>query len=144
MLYQAEDAPQVIVTVDDMPAVCAGVACGYTYEDPTSLVTGFTVSGQNVVIDGTALPTSYLSVTLSNVECVPNTDVSETQIDCDLQTDWVAGDWTPVLMTSDGVIPVDGSVTPHSVPLTVDSVTPETLNPAGGELVTVVGSGFPA
>lgn len=48
------------------------------------------------------------------------------------------------MLTSSGIIPVDPAVVTHNVDLVLDSISPSTLNPAGGELVTVYGSGFPA
>ena len=59
-------------------------------------------------------------------------------------SDWVAGEWVPKLVTSLGVVPVDTAVAGHIVTPTISSVSPNVLNPAGGETVTVFGSGFPA
>lgn len=35
MLYHAASKPQVLVTVDDMPALCANLNCDYLYTEPT-------------------------------------------------------------------------------------------------------------
>ena len=45
MLYTAEENPQVIVTVDDMPAVCASLDCDYTYVANNVSITDFTFDG---------------------------------------------------------------------------------------------------
>ena len=45
MLYTAETEPQVIVTVDDTPAICANNNCGYEYVTNTNAITGFTYDG---------------------------------------------------------------------------------------------------
>jgi hypothetical protein len=56
----------------------------------------------------------------------------------------VAGTWVPVITDQLGFYTVDPSCPEISVPLTVSSVTPsERLNPAGGNILQVVGGGFP-
>ena len=45
MLYTAEDTPQVKVTVEDMPAVCASLDCGYEYVPATSSIENFAFDG---------------------------------------------------------------------------------------------------
>lgn len=42
-LFTRETMPQVIVTVDDLPALCAGLACHYEYVYDTALISGFSV-----------------------------------------------------------------------------------------------------
>ena len=45
MLYTAEENPQVIVTVEDMPAVCASLNCDYTYIENNVTISDFTFDG---------------------------------------------------------------------------------------------------
>lgn len=58
MLRTDEVNPQVIVKVDDIAAVCSGLACDFVYEPSTALITSFTVTGSTIDITGTTLPTA--------------------------------------------------------------------------------------
>ena len=65
MTRTAHDKPQILVKVDGMPAICTGMNCDFVYEEPTGKITGFSVSGDDVVIWGTGLPLELESVRLS-------------------------------------------------------------------------------
>ena len=66
-VYTADVAPPVLVKIDGMPALCKGGACSYQYASSVSMITGFTVTGQDVQITGTSLPVDDLtSVRVSN------------------------------------------------------------------------------
>lgn len=54
-LHTAEKAPQVLVTVDGLEAVCASLNCSYTYVDPVTKITGFTLVGNQMTLFGTGL-----------------------------------------------------------------------------------------
>lgn len=45
---------------------------------------------------------------------------------------------------ANGLVPVDASVAPHVVPLDITGVSPQNLEPAGGQLVTITGTNFPS
>jgi hypothetical protein len=80
---------------------------------------------------------------MGNVQCSVSS-VSDTEIQCTVDTPWVAGQWLPKILTDQGLIPVDELlVNKHTVTPTVSSISPALLNPAGGELVTITGTGFP-
>lgn len=83
MLYTNEENPQVIVTVNNMPAACVNLSCDYVYADPPALITGQTVSGNTVTIDGTNLPTTDISDTIAGTDCQV-TSVTDTQLVCEL------------------------------------------------------------
>lgn len=54
--YTRETQPQVIVSVDGMPALCTGFQCGYQYIDGTALITGFELTtATELRIDGANL-----------------------------------------------------------------------------------------
>jgi hypothetical protein len=63
-----------------------------------------TVSGLEVTITGTGLPTGeeIESITLSKTECEVSAS-SEAQITCTLQASWVHGDWTPEIRDLKGL-----------------------------------------
>jgi len=52
-----------------MPVLCKSTRCSYEYISSDILITGFTVTGLNVVIDGTNLPQTGLEVLISNQKC---------------------------------------------------------------------------
>jgi hypothetical protein len=143
MLYTAHTVPQVIVQVGDMPAVCANVACDYEYQSTTASITGFTFSDLQLTITGVALPQDYDYISFSDVLCDVSSS-SETEIVCTLQDTQVAGLWTPVIYTSQGIVPVDAAVMELLVSPIISSVSPNTFNPAGGQEAIITGSGFPS
>ena len=143
MIRTAHTSPQVTVKIDGMPALCTGLACDYTVETPTGLITGFSVSGLDVSITGTNLPTEPPSVRLANTDCAI-TSHDESMIQCTLVTPWVGGEWLPAVRDAKGRIPVSSSVATHKVPVLVNSFNPAVINVAGGDKMTVYGEGFPS
>lgn len=144
MLYTAETQPQVIVMIDDYPALCATTECGYVYETTDALITGVAVTGTNVVLTGVSFPVDdIISIKFGQELCVTSS-TSETSITCDLESAWVGGSWFPKILTSKGLVPYDDStVTAYVVTPTIDSYTPTIFNPAGGETVVLTGTGYP-
>jgi len=49
-LYTAETQPQVMVSVNSLPAICASLDCNYAYVESTSEITSVTVSGTTVTV----------------------------------------------------------------------------------------------
>lgn len=144
MLYTAETQPQVIVMIDDYPALCATTECGYVYETTDALITGVAVTGTNVVLTGVSFPVDdIISITFGYELCVTSS-TSDTSITCDLESAWVGGSWFPKILTSKGLVPYDDTtVTAYVVTPTIDSYTPTIFNPAGGETVVLTGTGYP-
>ena len=69
-LYTNEEAPQILIDVNGMPALCKSLDCGYTYEDPTAELTSMTVTGDSEVeIQGTSLPTILKAVVIGSTHC---------------------------------------------------------------------------
>ena len=58
MLRTYETEPQLIVTVNNLPAVCHNMTCDFTYVAPVGEVTSFTFdqSTSKLVLTGTELP----------------------------------------------------------------------------------------
>jgi hypothetical protein len=44
LFYTREALPQVIVSVDGLPALCTGLACDYTYLVGDALITSFSIA----------------------------------------------------------------------------------------------------
>ena len=144
--YTYEEKPQVIVTIDEFPALCRHLDCDYEYTEQDSLITAFTVTDLDVVITGTALPTEGIeALELGNVACtiVSNTD---TEISCTLASPVPAGDWLPKVTTPMGLVKIDlDNVSLLNVALVVTDISPKTgLNPAGGNRIVITGENFPA
>lgn len=60
-LFYAETKPSIKVSVDGLPAVCAGnLDCTFTYQQASSLITSFSLSGTTLTINGNNLPTTEL------------------------------------------------------------------------------------
>jgi hypothetical protein len=57
------------VSVGGIDAVCGSLNCGYTYFQPTGYITGFSLSGTTLTINGVSLPSIIKSITLSNENC---------------------------------------------------------------------------
>jgi hypothetical protein len=54
-LYTDETEPQVIVSVDGMPALCKNLACGYTYSATDISVESVAVAGNGLDVTITGL-----------------------------------------------------------------------------------------
>lgn len=115
-LHTAHTKPQVMVKVDDMPAVCASVQCDFTYTEPTSEVDNMGISNLDLTITGIDLPTGddLLSVKVAKTDCLV-TASSDTEISCTLQDDWVHGDWTPEVRNVHGLAPVITGFNSHAI-----------------------------
>ena len=142
--FTKHDAPQVMVSVDGMPALCTGLHCDYTYVVGPETITAFTVAGIQVTITGTDL-TEPTSVEMGYINCeVTSFDDVLGQIDCTLERVLPGGKWFPAVYTEQGLVKRDAAVTAHEVTLEITSVSPSTgLNPAGGDIVTITGTNFP-
>ena len=69
-LYTNEVAPQILIDINGMPALCTTLDCGYTYETPTAELTTMTVTDDSTVeIQGTALPTELTAVVIGSTPC---------------------------------------------------------------------------
>ena len=147
MIFTNEAHPQVKVTVDDLPALCTGLACDYVHTEPTGQVTAMALGDLNpldITITGTDLPLDLVSVTLAKTDCVVSSN-DGSQIVCALATPWVAGSWVPEVRDAAGLIPVSDAVAAHTVPLVVTGVAPDLdLNQAGGDILAITGEGFPS
>lgn len=58
-LYTAETQPQLMVSVNSLPVICASLDCNYAYVESTAEVTQTTIIGTTVTITGTGLPTTF-------------------------------------------------------------------------------------
>mmetsp|Transcript_29262 Transcript_29262/g.28378 ORF Transcript_29262/g.28378 Transcript_29262/m.28378 type:complete len:226 (-) Transcript_29262:3124-3801(-) len=135
--------PEVVVTVGGLPVVCPAMNCQFEYQDATALITDAPYLGSTLTITGTGLPTTDISVTLGQVDCIIST-ATDTSITCDTSETLVAGSHFPNLKDSFGLVPIDGAVVALDVTLTVSSVTPgDYLSPMGGNEILIYGTNFP-
>ncbi len=68
-LHTAEPKPQVMVTVDDIEAVCASLDCGFNYVEPEANISDFNLVGTTLTITGSGFTNPIRKITLSNIEC---------------------------------------------------------------------------
>jgi hypothetical protein len=102
-----EDRPQLIVSVNDLPAVCHNLNCNYTYVEPTGKkVNSFTYDANTQILTlvGTDLPTTIASIqhiAFAKTLCkLDNTLVftGSTQIQCTLAREPTCGSHVPELV----------------------------------------------
>ncbi|TNV88211.1 hypothetical protein FGO68_gene8985 [Halteria grandinella] len=140
-LYTNETIPQVIVSVNGVEAVCTTLNCGYEYKEPLSVITGYSLDGQMLTIEGEGLTSDIQSITLGGVQCQDILFESDQLITCTLTQ--VAGSWRPILITKNGMIPLNTEDS-IEVSLTITSIEPTTsLNPFGGTQLTITGANLP-
>ena len=144
MLYTDAQKPQVLIKVNGIEGVCPELNCDYVYVETSALITSQALSANDLTIVGTGLPTDVASVSLASSKCDSTTIVaSDTQITCTLSTSPAAGSWDVQLKDASGLIPIDSTAGAIDVALSVTSVTPGSgLNQVGGDILTLVGSGF--
>jgi len=125
MLKTYSTVPQIVVTVNDLPAVCHNVTCGYKYTNATGEVTEFTFdeSTNKLVLVGTQLPKTLdeiYSVEFAQSLClVDNSTVSETGLTCTLVREPTCGKVIPKLTSRLGVIPKKADLATIDVKCTI-------------------------
>ena len=130
-----------MVTVDDIEAVCASLDCGFNYVEPEANISDFNLVGTTLTITGSGFTNPIRKITLSNIECTGIQVVDPTSITCEVVP--VAGSWKPVVIDSNGLIPIDSTST-IEVELQITSITPNAdLNPYGGTYLTIEGNNLP-
>ena len=161
MLYTPATSPQVLVTVNDLVAVCPEFNCDYAYKNSVGEVTGQSMAsnGLGLTIQGTDLPTEDVTVSLGGVDCasisieirVPASDEVEDEaagaqstVTCTLAHSPPAGSWNVEVLTGMGLVPVQAGLGPLDVAISTTGIRPSVgLNQNGGDLLTIGGTGFP-
>ena len=69
MLYTDAKSPQVLVKVNGIDGVCPNFNCDYLYVEPAGEITAQALSGNDLTIAGTNLPTTNVVVRLANSKC---------------------------------------------------------------------------
>jgi len=150
MLKTYETEPQVIVTVDGLPAVCHNLTCNFTYIAAVGEVTAFTFteSTRRLSLTGTSFPTNssdIRSIEFAKSECVLDTStLTSTSLQCTLATDPTCGTHLPILTSILGVVPNSASLASSSIACSVSGLTPTgSINLLGGDNLTISGTNFP-
>jgi len=143
MLYHDAEKPQVLVKVNKLAGICHGFNCDYVYETATSKITAQALAnGKDVKITGTSLPTTNVRVVLGNTECGAVT-ATATEVTCTLTVLPAAGSWNVELYEAKGLVPIADGTAKIDVSLVVSSISPKSsLNQLGGDVITIVGTGF--
>ena len=138
----------MLVDVDGLPALCVNLNCDYNYVAATSEITlqSYDQNTKVIVVNGTSLPTTGLTLSFGGATCLdstPSSAFTETQITCTLKNAPRAGDHKVEIRDSKGLIPFASGVADINIPLVITSVTPDVANALGGDILTIVGTGFP-
>lgn len=111
MLRTFETKPQLIVTVDDVPVVCHGMQCDFSYVEPVGTVDSFTfdIDTGLLSITGTDLPSNMSDIfkveyALSLCE-VDESSLTGTSLECTLKQNPTCGDHIPILTSRLGRVP---------------------------------------
>jgi len=116
MLETYEEKPQVKVMVDDMPAVCHSMDCGFLHVPAVGTVKSFSLAGMELTLTGTDLPdniSKIQSITYANSNCTasssdPKGTLSGTEVKCTLdRTPTCGAAWIPALTTAMGNVAND-------------------------------------
>ena len=145
-----ETKPQIIVSVDNLPAVCHNLTCDFTYIEPVGEVSSFTFTEatKKVVLTGLSIPINAVdikSVTFAKANCiVDSATLTATNLECILDKEPTCGTWVPKLVSNMGHILNAAAIVPVTVACTVTSATPiSDLNLLGGDNITISGTNFP-
>ena len=101
---------------------------------------------KRLAVSGELLPTdSEVTIKFAGTECDTTTVTADgSNIECDLQFNPAGGVWDAFAFGTDGRVLLDSVLTQISIPIQVDSVTPNSdLNQNGGDILTFSGIGFP-
>ena len=111
MLRTYETEPQLIVSVDNLPAVCHNLTCDFTYILPVGEVTAFTFdeATSKLVLTGVELPSVIADISkvqFALSECIiDETTLTDTNLECTLAKEPTCGDHLPILTSTLGVVP---------------------------------------
>ena len=146
-LFTADTTPQITLTSNGIRGNCPGFNCGYTLQTanlPEISAASFSAPTLTLTVaNADAYGVADLQVFLGNTECqVQSFASSVVTASCSTPE---AGSFIPRLHLKDlGFASVSAGVSALNIPLTISSVSPSQVNPNGGTVLTVSGSGFPA
>lgn len=150
MLRTYETEPQLIVTVNDQPAVCHNLTCDFTYILPEGEITAFTFTEltKKLVITGINLPSvisNISSVEFALAYCtVDESTLTDTTVECTLNKEPTCGDYKPILTSLLGIVPYAAEVVDQTILCSVSGGLPNTgLNLLGGDNITISGEYLP-
>lgn len=150
MIKTYETTPQVIVTVDGLPAACHNMTCGFTYTKTTTLIKGITYDGSSkkLSLTGYGFPSKasdMQKIEYAKTPCkIDPSKQSETTMECTLTKEPTCGKHLPFAMSRYGQIPIKEGKAPKEIKCFVKKIEPATdLNLFGGDNITFTGTNFP-
>ena len=107
-------------------------------------ITDFSISSYKYVTISGVNFGEPLKIEMANLDC-GNIVVALTGdvMTCELSDPLPAGSWYPIVTEELGKVMIEDSVAPYEVTLSITNVSPKSLNPAGGDIVTIEGTNFP-
>ena len=155
MLYTNVQGPQVLVTIDDLPAACADVNCDYDYTAVSASVQSQQYDeGDNlkitVELDVTGLDTNLLTdmtIIFGGAQCGALTITADTlyTVECNLGHEPYGGDHVVEVYYDSGLIPNSQATINVFVAVNAASISEggSELSLAGGNTLVISGLGFP-
>jgi hypothetical protein len=146
-LYTDAKNPQVMVDIDGIFAVCPKLNCDYAYVQATEQITSqaYNSASRVISVTGTGLPSNNWSLSFGGASCDPEIahTATSTQISCTLKGVPYAGSHKVEIRVAGGLIPFASGVADITIDLVANSVSPTSINPLGGAILSITGSGFP-
>jgi len=150
MLKTFETKPQLIVSVDGLPAVCHNLNCDYDFQVQESVIDSFTfdATANSVTFVGQGLPTDdadFVKIKFAHAPCtITAGSSSETGFTCDMEIPPTCGTYIPSVVVQMGEVTMADSVTAEQIDCTITSAVPMSdLNLLGGDNITFTGTNFP-
>jgi len=153
MLRTYEETPQLIVTVDDVPAACHNLTCNFTFIEPVGEITYYEYdsNAKKLTIEGVDIPvneTEIQGVTFAQTHCTLVDDtLTATGLECILDEEPTCGTYLPDVTTILGNIPHNEYLEATRIGCSIYSLYPDTdtkyLNALGGDNITISGQYLP-
>jgi hypothetical protein len=146
-LHSDAQTPQILVTIDGMPALCVDLNCDFQYTVSSSSIAtqAFdTTDNKTLTLTGTLLPNAttdriYFGPIICSYDL--STHVNETIV-CELEDTVVSGDWKAYILTEYGLIP-NAIASSIEIPVVATAISPNVdVNYLGGDIMNITGDSF--
>ena len=133
----------VQVKTKGLESACPKLDCTFSYAATAPEITDFDYdTGSRLLnIRGTNFDRRTIESIEFGGEPCESMSKTSTEVNCTLPNSPVGGVYQPEVIYEEGVWMLPAKTI--TIDYTITSVTPSTLNPSGGQLLTITGSGFP-
>jgi len=100
MINTDSQTPQILLTIDGMPALCLDMNCDFAYTETTSTLNTQALDDTSLLtLTGVELPDATSDIIqFGPIKCTPVTQANET-ITCQLEDTRVSGSWISYIRT---------------------------------------------